>query len=173
MRNSGRGARNEKLASRGARAHLFQAIVQILTLGGVVFGLADPPRVYAQQVNKNQAAAVEKEADEAEQARVTVDLGRFQIKDLRPTRNETTKVTFAMHLALASTVDQQTVEQIEFWKHRLRDQVIVALRVAETSDFLEPSLGRFRRSVLLRMNRVLKATLVSEVLLTEFTFTLN
>ncbi len=120
-----------------------------------------------------QEKAPETITEEIEKLRPTLDLGRFQVKDFRPTRNETIKLGFYMHLALKESTSEHTVEQLEYWKHRLRNQVLISFRLAERKDFLEADLHRFRRIVQTRINRVLKAQLVDDVLLTEFTFTTN
>jgi len=151
--------RNKNRASRGVLAH------GVLALAGV---LATTGPAHAQEVAKNETPA-----ESAEEARATIDLGTFQVRDLRPARNETVKLSFAIHLALHPSVSQSTVEQLERWQHRLRDQVLIVIRLSATKDFLEPNLDKFRRSISLRVNRALKAILVSEALLTEFTFTLN
>jgi hypothetical protein len=62
------------------------------------------------------------------------------------------------------------VQQLEHWKHRLRDQVIIAVRTAQDIDFQEPDLVRLRRIILFRMRRLLKADVVQDILLSEFTF---
>lgn len=142
-----------------------------LAMATILLGIAPSGSVYAQQAAGEEA--IDSEGEKKEENRPVIELGRFQIKDLRPTRNETAKVSFVLHLALKPTVDKRTVEQLEFWKHRIRNQVITAVRIAETRDFLEPGLNRFRRSITLRVNRALKAALVSEILFTEFTFTTN
>ena len=126
----------------------------------------------AQQVNEKEPATEEALA-ESKQIRQTIDLGSFQIRELRPTKNETAKVSFTMHLALAPSVDKRTAKQLVHWRHRLRNQVIIAIRVADTKDFLEPGLNHFRRTILLRVNRLLQAALVTEAWLTEFTYTTN
>jgi|GEM_PF-1546138 len=122
---------------------------------------------YSQQADQ---AAIE-EADAKEKvARPTIDLGFFRIKDLRPTRNETAKLTFKMHLALADSLSAKQVEQLEKWKHRLRDQVIIAIRTLEIKDFQEADLSRLRRKVLIRANRLFRAKLAEETLFTEYLF---
>ncbi|MCG8450940.1 MAG: hypothetical protein MI725_15340 [Pirellulales bacterium] len=108
---------------------------------------------------------------EKEQVRPTLTIGRFEIKDNRPRANVTAKVTFTLHLALASSTDVKTVRQLENWKHRLRDQVITAMRKTAIKDFLEPDLHLLSRNILLRINRLLKVPMVEEILITEFAFT--
>lgn len=112
-------------------------------------------------------------SDEVEEVppTVTVDLGMFSIRDYRPTRNETAKLYFSIHLAVTQGVSEKVAETLNLWNHRLRDQVIIAVRNSVTKDFQEPDLKLLRRRILLRVNRLLKKDLISEVLLTEFTFT--
>ncbi len=127
-----------------------------------------PTGVVAQQEEANSS-----DTKEIEELRPLTDLGDFRIKDWRPTRNETIQLTFHMHLALNKTAGEKTIEQLEHWKHRLRNQVFIAVRLAERQDYLEPGLHRFRRIVKLRINRLMKSHLVDEALLTEFTLTTN
>ncbi len=169
MGNSGFGLRIENFVSRGVFAHGSIAFASILAATIIVGGMAETCPVYAQEVVAEDSAASEQEA-EAEKVRPTIDLGIFNVKDFRPSQNETLKLSFTIHLALQNSVNESTVKQLERWQHRLRDQVIVAIRLSETIDFLEPNLNKFRRRISLRVNRVLKGLLVSEAMLTEFTF---
>lgn len=129
---------------------------------------------FAQQTTPNVAtdeeATAEGDTDEPKKMRPTVDLGKFQINDLRPTRNVTAKLTFSMHLAFSKELTKKQVEQLEGWKHRLRDQVITAVRISYVKDFQEPDLGRLRRNMLVRVNRIFQANLAEEVLLSEYLF---
>ena len=143
----------------------YQIIRLPLLAVGLLLLLQCPVYSQNQQVDKKEA----KEKEE-EKIRPVVDLGLFKVKDYRPIRNETIEVTFHLHLALQKTTNPKTVEKLEVWKHRLRNQVLIAVRLALRQDFLEKDLHRFRRIVQLRVNRLLKAQLIDEVLLTEFTF---
>lgn len=120
-----------------------------------------------------QQDGVDQEMAEEKKARPTLDLGKFVINDLRPTRNETAKVTFSMHLAFSENLTEKQVRQLESWKHRLRDQVITATRISYLTDFQEPDLSRFRRKILIRVNRMFKAKLADDVLMTEYLFRQN
>jgi len=164
MRDLGHGLRNEK--------RVLQHFAQMLVLIVIVAGADENCRLYAQDAAESKPAAAEQEA-ETENVRPTIDLGMFHVKDLRPARNETDKVSFRIHLALQQSVSPSTVAQLEHWQHRLRNEVLIAIRLTEKTDFLEPNLHKFRRRISLRVNRALKAILVSEALLTEFTFTTN
>ncbi len=105
-----------------------------------------------------------------ESIRPTLDLGKFKINDLRPTRNETAKLTFTLHLAVSKKLTAKQVAQLEGWKHRLRDQVITAIRITPTKDFQQPDLSHLRRKILVRVNRLFHAKLAEDVLMTEYLF---
>jgi flagellar basal body-associated protein FliL len=142
-------------------------------LSGMILGvllLAWQGGAGAQQLQQN---ATEEAVEEPEELRLVFGLDQFYLKDYRPTRNGTVKLAFHMHLKLSEYANKRTLEQLEHWKHRLRNQVIISVRLAYRKDFLEPGLQQFRRIVQLRINRLLKMQLVDEVLLTEFTFTSN
>ncbi len=156
--------RRTNLTRHGRRTGMW-TIAILLALQGYVL-----PSPVAAESGNNADAAVSDDSAKAEQARPIFDLGRFQIQEMRPTRNETAKITFAMHLALSPTIGQPVVSQLEHWRHRLRDQVIIAVRVADTKDFSEPGLDRLRRMILLRVNRLFKALLVEDIFFAEFTF---
>ena len=132
--------------------------------------LLPTPAIAQQPADTKAADAEQNEEEEKEKIRPVVDLGRFSVKDFSPVRNETINLSFHMLLAMDITTNERTLEQLENWKHRLRDQVLISIRLTERIDFLDPSLKKFRRMVKLRTNRLLRANLVDEVFLTEFTF---
>jgi flagellar basal body-associated protein FliL len=140
-------------------------------LNGMVLGLLWLSWQGAVEAQQQQEEAAETVVEEQGELRLVMDLGYFQVKDYRPTRNETVKLAFQMHVALNEYANEHTVEQLEFWKHRLRNQVLIAVRLSYRKDFLEAGLQHFRHLVQLRINRLLKMDLIDEVLLTEFTFT--
>ena len=119
---------------------------------------------------EDRAEKMSEGATKEESLRPTLDLGKFKIHDLRPTRNETAKVSFTMFLALSPTLTKQQVTQLERWQHRLRDQVIIAIRTLEVREFQEPDLSRLRRKILIRVNRLFQSKLAEEVLMTEYLF---
>ncbi len=148
-------------------------ITRLLSVGLALAVLTSPLPTYGQEAAPVDTPEVDAEVDEAEEeenVRPLLDLGDFRINDLRPTRNETAKLTFSMHLALSKDLNKKQLEQLESWKHRLRDQVITAVRIATIKDFQEPDLSRVRRIVLIRVNRLFRANLAEDVLLTEYLF---
>ncbi|MEM8946783.1 MAG: flagellar basal body-associated FliL family protein [Planctomycetota bacterium] len=138
-----------------------------------MFAICGPSTAQAQSAAAEETVEVDDESMEKLMKRPTLDLGLFKVHDLRPTRNETAKVTFAIHLAFTEGVTEKQVEQLAEWKHRLRDQIITAVRASYIKDFQEPSLALLRRKILIRVNRLFERKVAEEVLLTEYMFRTN
>jgi hypothetical protein len=128
--------------------------------------------VQAQQ-DKQSTQESSSEAPEAEQERLIYNLGRFEIREIRPTSNETTRINFESYFAMSPEVSEQDLEKLKHWKHRFRDQVIIAIRTAQTKDFHELQLLRLRRIILFRVGRMMREALVEDVLFSEFTFSME
>ena len=138
----------------------------------LLVALAAVNPVLAQQPDES-AVANEDLGEQEVPTRPMFELGTFKIHDLRPTRNETAKINFEMHLAFSTQLTRQQVKQLDHWKHRLRDQVIIAIRTLDVKELQEPDLARLRRRVIIRINRLFGAKLAEEVLLTKYMFRTN
>jgi hypothetical protein len=100
-----------------------------------------------------------------------LDLGNIETKNLEPTQGRTAHMSFDLHLMFGPTTEPKQVKELEdAWQHRLREQVIVAIRATEINDFLDPELKRFRKQILYRINRMLKSPTAIDVLFANFTF---
>ena len=123
------------------------------------------------QPARSDSNSGQQQTEEAEPAEVpeVVELGQFVLTELRPTRNETAKLRFTLHLQLRAGASSATAEALQHWKHRLRDQTITAVRTAEMIDFADPQLARLQKIIRLRINRALPTPLVDKLLLTGFT----
>jgi hypothetical protein len=153
----------------GVRTFTALRLLSALMLSAAWWVAAPCPPVHAQG-EAAAAQATPKQSSKDRPGRLTFDLGSFEIREVRPTRNETTNVNFTAYFAMAPGVSMADVQQLEHWKHRLRDQVIIAVRTAQDIDFQEPDLVRLRHIILFRMRRLLKADVVQDILLSEFTF---
>lgn len=138
-------------------------------LAAVIFSAALANTSCAQEPSEGDTTTTDTTA-EKEASHPILDLGKFKINDLRPTRNMTAKLTFKLHLAFSKSLTKTQVEKLERWKHRLRDQVIVAIRITEAKEFQEPDLSRFQKKILIRVNRLFQSKIAEEVLLTEYLF---
>jgi flagellar basal body-associated protein FliL len=125
---------------------------------------------FAQQDERSATTTAETEAPDKQ---LSYDLGSFRLSEVRPTRNETTKVNFRVYFVMSPDISPQDLEKLAHWKHRFRDQVIVAVRTAQTKDFHEPQLKRIRRIILFRVRRMMRESVVEDILFTEFTFSVE
>ena len=146
-------------------AHAFSA-----TMIAVVWSLGCTS-LFAQQQVAGKSGAEQEEQTEEEQ--MVLDLGRFYLKELRPTRNETFKVIFSAHLVLRSELTEADFETLQNFQHRLRDQVIVAIRIAHANDFREPGLQRLRRLIQIRIDQMLRSPVTENLLLSEYQFSID
>jgi len=102
-----------------------------------------------------------------------MDLGHIEVENVEPIRNQTEKISVQIRLVLAESADEKVLASLEHWRHRLRDQVIIAIRSCNTSDFLEPELHRLRSQIQYRLKRTLKSRLVEDVLLADYSFAIK
>jgi flagellar basal body-associated protein FliL len=102
------------------------------------------------------------------------ELGYFHVRQLRPTRNETIDLKFELHILMPEKAQELGLEtRLNQWNRRLRDQVITAVRNAETKDFKESDLKKLQRMIRLRINRLLKSIRIEEIYITQFEFALQ
>ena len=127
-----------------------------------------PLEARAQSSSQADATEVEEATEQ-----FTLDLGNFHLKDLRPTRNETIDVAFTAHVILSPKITEESYDILKKHQHRLRDQIIVAVRTAQTKDFREPDLSRLRRLIQIRIDQVLRVPVAEQLLLSEYQFSLN
>jgi hypothetical protein len=97
-----------------------------------------------------------------------VDLGPFRIRSTRSTDLEVIDVKFSLHLVLSTSTTEADYERLVHWRHRLRDQAIIAIRSAEAADFADPELRRLHRLILFRVKRLPLASDVIGVYLSDF-----
>lgn len=117
-----------------------------------------------------ESARTVEEATPEQPRRPLLDLGSFRIREHRPLRNETFYIAFDLRVELQSDLTQAQVDQLQRWTHRLRDQVIIGVRLTDPAAFKDPDLERFRRQLVRRINRVIKHPLATDVLLANLTF---
>lgn len=123
---------------------------------------ATPPKAMAAE----QAAESDPKAPRAE----VVLLGRFQIREVRATEGAKNRTTFALYAEVAP--DQATMFRALLGrrKHRIRNEVITAVRGCEQREFQQPGLGHFRRRIYLRLRRTHPELMIKRLLIGEFEF---
>jgi hypothetical protein len=83
-----------------------------------------------------------------------LDLGAFRIRSTRSTDREVIDVKFSLCLVLSTSTTEADYERLVHWRHRLRDQAIIAVRTADAADFADPELRRLHRLILFRVKRL-------------------
>ncbi len=114
--------------------------------------------------------AKSEEATEGIEVTLKLNLGTIELQNLEPTQGRTAHMSFDLHLTFDPKTDPEFLKGLEGWQHRLREQVIVAVRATDIFDFLDPELKRFRKQILYRINRMLKQPVVIDALFANFTF---
>ena len=97
-----------------------------------------------------------------------VPLGEFHIQHMRPLENLKLVLSFDLTASVGETNEAYLVKLVAARKHRLRDQVIVAVRAAPTVVFDEPELVELRRRIHLRVQEVLEGSEIADIYLTNF-----
>jgi len=124
----------------------------------------------AKAAKTSDADGGEEGDDEQEEPRyVTFDLGEFRLREFHPTRNETSKLLFAVSLKLNEETSESTLKHLEKWKQRLRNETLTAVRSLHLADYQAPDLDRLQKVMRLRINRMLPVPLVERIFVTEFT----
>jgi hypothetical protein len=96
------------------------------------------------------------------------DLGEIHVREFRPPSNEVADVRFTMHILLDDDADARDLAALEQVRHRLRDQAIVAARLAATADYAEPTLDALLASILRRMKRAFPELPLQQLYLSAF-----
>jgi hypothetical protein len=97
-----------------------------------------------------------------------LDLDHFRVRGCRASDNEIFEIQFGVCLVLSSKMTKADFQELEAWKHRLRDQVIIAVRGANFADFADPELRRLQRVMKFRIKRLPIAENILGIYLTDF-----
>lgn len=84
-----------------------------------------------------------------------VSLGQYLISDLRAVEGAKLRVSFELYLDADEEHSHELRELVGAYKHRIRSEVITAIRTCEQTDFEEPDLARMRSRVIARLKRAL------------------
>lgn len=95
-------------------------------------------------------------------------LGDFYVREVRQTRNETVDVRFSLYLLLPPETSDQLVAQLQHRLQRLREQIIVAVRLTEMIDFLQPGLDRLQLIMRIRIQRLLGPGVIDGLYINDF-----
>lgn len=123
------------------------------------------------ELTNTEEGATEEETDPLEDFdTVEVELGRFNVTRYNPENDTTLVVDFELYGVVLAADEGEFTSQYEKNKVRLREQVIVTLGGAESTDLTDSQLGLLKRRILEKTNRALSKPLVQEVLFSKFNF---
>jgi hypothetical protein len=97
-----------------------------------------------------------------------VSLGEFRVRAFHPAEAQKSTVSFSLHATAANEQSAELESLIAHRRHKVRDQIIIATRLAPLAEFDEPDLGEFRRRILLRLKRILPELPIHDILIGDF-----
>ncbi len=97
-----------------------------------------------------------------------IDLGEFRIRAHYPVDAQKSTVQFKLHASVASAQYADLQHIADEHKHLIRDQVIVATRLAPLAVYDDPDLKAFRRRILVRLRRALPELEIDGLHVSEF-----
>lgn len=115
-------------------------------------------------------AKPKKEVVEEPPVMAGIELGRFLVRDLRPAEGIKVRLSFVLYAEVEEDLAGRTEKVIKSFRHRVRNEVLVALRMSEQHDFQEPGLETFRRRIFLRLRRVIPQLVFNRLLIGEYEY---
>lgn len=143
------------------------ATTRTLLIALTLAALATPTGAVAAQAEGAKEAANEAPAETSASA---VSLGEYSIRDLRTVEGTTLRINFQLYASVDADEAKSAVKEVEEHQHRIRNEVLIAIRLCEQHEFQEPDLDRVRRRILARLNRALPNLPIEKLLVGEFEY---
>ncbi len=120
-------------------------------------------------------APVEEASDVAEPAKAIqgISLGDYRIRSYFQVDAQKSTVRFSLFASVKTENYRDAKRLVESHQEKIRDQIIMATRLAPLAVFQEPDLASFRRRVLLRLRRALPDIAFEDIYVTEFDLTIK
>jgi flagellar FliL protein len=99
-----------------------------------------------------------------------VELGVFNITRYNPKTSTTMSIDFELYGIVLADELTEFQHLFENSQARIREQVIMTLHGAESTDLTDAGLGLIKRRILEKTNRALGQPLLEEVLFSKFNF---
>lgn len=107
---------------------------------------------------------------EAHQSSHEVSLGAYHVVAFNPSTGASMNIDFELFGVVLATEEADFAERYLLHEKRLNEQVTIAIRGMQSSDFTDPGLGLIKRVILEKVNRALGKTIVREAVFSEFSF---
>lgn len=128
----------------------------------------------AAEAGKSASAAGVREGDDQaesdEEDIREILLGNFNVTRFNPESGKTLTVDIEIYGSMLAAEEAEFNERFAKNVGRVREQVVMTLHAAETSDLSDAELGLIKRQILEKTNRALGKPLVREVLFSKFNF---
>ena len=108
--------------------------------------------------------------DEAHSSSHEVSLGVYHVVAFNPSTGASMNIDFELFGVVLATEEAEFAERYLLHEKRLNEQVTIAIRGMQSSDFTDPGLGLIKRVILEKVNRALGKTIVREAVFSEFSF---
>ena len=108
--------------------------------------------------------------DATHQPTVELSLGPYHVIAFNPATGASMSIDFELFGVVLASDEPEFSERFGLHAKRLNEQVTIAIRGMESSDFTDPGLGLIKRVVLEKVNRALGKPLVREAVFSEFAF---
>jgi hypothetical protein len=108
--------------------------------------------------------------DETHPASHEVSLGTYHVVAFNPSTGASMNIDFELFGVVLATEEAEFAERFLLHEKRLNEQVTIAIRGMQSSDFTDPGLGLIKRVILEKVNRALGKTIVREAVFSEFSF---
>ncbi len=99
---------------------------------------------------------------------VEVDLGTHRLREYDPVTDTTLHLDFQLGGIVLSENEPEFEKRMQMHGNKIRDRVMVAARICEGADFLDPQLVLFRRHLQKRIHQAIGRPLLQDVLLINF-----
>ncbi len=99
-----------------------------------------------------------------------VSLGTYHVVAFNRSTGASLNVDFELFGVVLAAEEPEFTERYLLHEKRLNEQVTIAIRGMQSSDFTDPGLGLIKRIILEKVNRALGKTLVREAVFSEFSF---
>jgi hypothetical protein len=119
----------------------------------------------ATNVSEHAESAAEPEPGKAIQG---VSLGEYRIRSYYHVDAQKSTVRFSLFATVKTEHFAEIEHLVEEHRQKLRDQVIMATRLAPLTVFQEPDLATFRRRILLRLRRAIPELAIDDLYVSEF-----
>jgi flagellar FliL protein len=111
-----------------------------------------------------------REEDHAGPPTREVSLGDYHVVAFNPSTGASMNIDFELFGVVLAEEEAEFAERFLLHEKRLNEQVTIAIRGMQASDFTDPGLGLIKRIILEKVNRALGKTIVREAIFSEFSF---